>query len=59
MHEAYRRYLEAMLKTLSHFTDYDVVGHIGYCCKYCGNYKKLPFEYDLFPDLFDEILKPS
>ena len=57
VHEAYRRYLEAMLKTLSHFTDYDVVGHIGYCCKYCGNYKKLPFEYDLFPDLFDEILK--
>ncbi len=57
VHEAYERYLQAMLKTLSHFTNYDIVGHIGYCCKYCGNFQKLPFEYELFPDLFDAILK--
>ena len=55
--EAYERYLQAMLKTLQSFQHYDVVGHIGYCCKYCGNYQKLPFCYDLFPDLFDAILK--
>ena len=55
--EAYERYLQAMLKTLQNFQHYDVVGHIGYCCKYCGNYQKLPFCYDLFPDLFDAILK--
>ncbi len=57
VHQAYELYLRALLKTLRHFKNYDVVGHIGYCCKYCGNYQKLPFTYELFPDLFDEILK--
>ena len=55
---AYKRYLEAVYVSV---TDdrltpyYDCVGHIGYIAKGL-HYKDNAFPYELFPELFDQIL---
>lgn len=53
---AYRVYLEAVLKSLDAPYDYDVVAHIGYVCRN-ATFPAPLFTYDEFPDLLDEILK--
>ncbi|MEG0257635.1 MAG: histidinol-phosphatase HisJ family protein [Christensenella sp.] len=58
--EAQKEYLEEMLFNLERYTDYDVVGHIGYIDKYLVDLDtredKKPFEYYDFTDLLDAIL---
>lgn len=56
---AYRRYLETVYDSvtddnLSEY--YDCVSHIGYIAK-CNHYEDNTFPYQLFPELFDKILK--
>jgi len=55
---AYRRYLETVYDsvlddTLTEY--YDCIGHIGYIAK-CNHYENNEFQYELFPELFDQIL---
>ena len=52
----YRLYFEDILNTVSHFTDYNVYGHIDYVLRY-GPSKGRNFSYQKYSDLFEEILK--
>ncbi|MBE6753563.1 MAG: histidinol-phosphatase HisJ family protein [Ruminococcaceae bacterium] len=56
---AYRRYLEAVYESITDesLADcYDCIGHIGYIAK-CLHYEDNTFPYELFPQLFDDILR--
>ena len=56
--EAYRAYAEAKAKSVTSWTDFDSVAHIGYVAKfsvYKGNEK--PLRYEDAPDAFDTLLK--
>lgn len=56
---AYKRYLEVLYESVSDnrlAQSYDCVGHIGYIAK-CMHYEDNTFPYEMFPSLFDEILK--
>lgn len=56
--EAYRAYAEAKLESISHWTDYDSVAHIGYIAKYSPFRDEIrPLRYQDAPDIFDELLK--
>ncbi|MEG2203212.1 MAG: histidinol-phosphatase HisJ family protein [Christensenellaceae bacterium] len=59
--EGQREYLQEILKCISLFDHYDVIGHIGYIDKYLkkSNTQKdeAPFQYHDFPELIDELLK--
>ncbi len=56
--QAYRAYAEAKVESITHWTDYDSVAHIGYVAKY-GIYTgpERPLVYDDAPDAFDTLLK--
>ena len=54
--QAYRRYLEEIYFSITNFTDYDVVGHIGYIRRY-GHYESRAMPYKQYGDLLDMILK--
>lgn len=53
---AYRRYLEEVFFAVSNYTNYDVVGHIGYVRRY-GDYGDSSLRYLDYSDVLDEILK--
>lgn len=57
MQEAYSGYLEDMLATLRVYKGYDIVGHIGYPSKYYRGSEYCKFDYDVYRDLLDEILR--
>lgn len=52
----YTRYLEAVYQAVSDFDDFDVVGHIGYVCRYVSYDDKSMCHGD-YADLLDSILK--
>lgn len=54
--QAYRRYLEEIYAAITHFPDYDVVGHIGYVRRY-GPYENRLMPYVQYADIIDKILK--
>ena len=54
--QAYRRYLEAIYDTIYHFTDFDIVGHIGYIRRYAP-YQDNSMHYEQYSDILDMILK--
>ena len=54
--QAYSRYLEEILATITAFKDYDVVGHIGYIRRY-GPYTQRSMPYEQYHDVLDLILK--
>lgn len=54
--QAYRRYLEAIYETISVYTDYDIVGHIGYVRRY-GDYSDTSMPCSEYRDVIDNILK--
>lgn len=54
--KAYRRYLEAVYDSVTHFDDFDIVGHIGYVRRY-GPYEDRSMPYAEFSDIIDMILK--
>jgi histidinol-phosphatase (PHP family) len=54
--EAFHRYLEVILDTVTNFNDYNVVGHIGYIRRY-GNYEDKSLRHLDYSDLLDSILK--
>lgn len=55
---AYRRYLEAIYTAICDYTNYDVVGHIGYVRRY-GNYENNLMPFEKYQDILDEILKKA
>ena len=54
--QAYKRYLEEIYHAISHFSDYDIVGHIGYVRRY-GPYEHASMPYSQYSDILDIILK--
>ncbi len=54
--EGYRIYFQSILDNLNSFENFDVYGHLDYVVRY-GPSKGDNFEYPLYADLFDEILK--
>lgn len=56
---SYKRYLETVYESVidDNLTEYyDCIGHIGYIAK-CNHYEDNLFSYEMFPELFDKILK--
>ena len=56
--QAYREYAEAKVNSVTHWTDFDSVAHIGYVAKfsiYQG--EERPLRYEDAPDAFDTLLK--
>lgn len=53
--EAFQRYLEVILDNITRYTDYDIVGHIGYIRRY-GNYEDRSLRHVDYSDLLDAIL---
>ncbi|MCX7748050.1 MAG: histidinol-phosphatase HisJ family protein [Clostridia bacterium] len=54
--EAFIRYLECILDSVTLFHNFDVIGHIGYIRRYC-NYDDRSLSYKDYGDLVDSILK--
>jgi histidinol-phosphatase (PHP family) len=54
--QTYQRYLEAIYHSVCNFKTFDVVGHIGYICRYSPYEDKL-LSYADHQDVIDEILK--
>jgi len=54
--QAYQRYLEVIYSNICNFTDYDIVGHIGYARRY-GNFDNKDMKYQDYDDIIDMILK--
>lgn len=54
--EGYRIYFETILQNLNSFDNFDVYGHLDYVVRY-GPSKGTNFNYALYKDVFDEILK--
>lgn len=54
--ESYRRYFEIMLEMVENFSNFDIVGHFDYIVKY-GDFKDKKYDFNLYKDLIDEILK--
>lgn len=55
----YGRYLETLYQSVSDgrlLDYYNCVGHIGYVAK-CKHYKDNEMSYDMFPEMFDKILR--
>jgi histidinol-phosphatase (PHP family) len=52
----YSRYLEAIYQAVATFDDFDVIGHIGYVCRYVP-YQDKSLCYDDYHDILDAILK--
>lgn len=56
-HEAYLLYLKEMFKTLTAYSDWDVIGHIGYATRYFPGAGNKQLVYSDFSDILDGILK--
>jgi histidinol-phosphatase (PHP family) len=54
--QAYRRYLQAIYESVDKFDDFDVVGHIGYLCRYVS-YQDKSLNYVDYSDILDMIFK--
>lgn len=54
--DSYESYLKGVLESVSANYDFQIVGHIGYVCRY-RNGKNSKLIYSDFADIFDEILK--
>ncbi len=54
--EGYRIYFETILDIINSFDNFDVYGHLDYIIRY-GPSKGANYNYELYRDLFDEILK--
>ena len=54
--EGYYKYFQSILDNLNSFDQFDVYGHLDYAVRY-GPSKGNAFKYELYQDLFDEILK--
>jgi histidinol-phosphatase (PHP family) len=54
--QAYMRYLEEIYAAITKFSDYDVVGHIGYVRRY-GPYENRVMPYNRYADMLDMILE--
>ena len=54
--QVYRRYLSAILESVSTFNDFDVVGHIGFITRYVS-YADPSLRYVDYADLLDSILR--
>ena len=54
--EGYRIYFETILDNINSFDNFDVYGHLDYVVRY-GPSKGSNFKYELYKELFDEILK--
>lgn len=54
--QAYVRYLEEILFMLDNYTNFDIVGHIGYLRRY-GSYDNRALTYADYKDWLDEILR--
>ncbi|MHB1484777.1 MAG: histidinol-phosphatase HisJ family protein [Saccharofermentanales bacterium] len=50
----YSRYLETIIHSLENYSDFDIVGHYDYICRYAP-YDDRKLYYKDFPDLFDRI----
>ena len=56
--QAFSRYLEAILESVTNLDDFDIVGHIGYIRRYCS-YDDRTLRHKDFSDLIDSILKTT
>ena len=54
--DCYLAYFEELYENLKGFSDFDVCGHLDYIARYAPK-GALPFRYEDFSDLIDEILK--
>lgn len=54
--EAYLEYFNDILNNVKNYKDYDVYGHLDYVIRY-GPYEDKHYLYEIFQDVFDEILK--
>ncbi len=57
-HQAFMRYLEEVLLSVTKFDNFDVVGHIGYIRRYCS-YDDRTLRYTDYSDIVDTILKTA
>ncbi len=56
LENAYARYLERMLDSVTHFADFDALAHIGYCAKFAPPGTR-PLLYADHPERIDAILR--
>jgi histidinol-phosphatase (PHP family) len=54
--QAYTRYLLKIEESITEFNNFDIVGHIGYICRY-ATYADKALRYAEFSELLDRILK--
>ena len=54
--QAYERYLQEILCSISSYDNFDIIGHIGYVARY-GDFEDKPLRYNNYSDLLDQILK--
>lgn len=54
-HQAYERYLQEILYSITSYDDFDIIGHIGYVARY-GAFEDKPLKYKDYSDIIDEIL---
>lgn len=54
--DAYKKYLQVILKNIKEFDFIDSLGHIDYICRY-AKYKNSELKYSDFSDILDEIFK--
>ena len=55
-HQAYAEYLTAIYESVATFDDFDIVGHIGYMCRYAP-YQDKSLKYADHREIVDAILK--
>lgn len=56
--QAYREYVEAKVESVTNWTDFDSVAHIGYVAKFSAfQGKDRPLRYEDAPDAFDTLLR--
>ena len=53
--QAYRRYFESILETVSNFENFDVYGHLDYVIRY-GNFEENKVIYNDYKDVLDALL---
>ena len=54
--QAYGGYLETLYNEMSHWGDFDIMGHYDYVVRY-WDYEQVDILYKDFPDVFDEIFR--
>lgn len=56
-YEAYMEYFETMLNNIDVYSGYDVIGHIDYIFRYGPDSYDFKFDYKMYEDILDAILK--